>query len=50
LLFVSHSWIALKDGIILRFGPSGVGTFVAKMANQQMFYIGNAVSEGDGLK
>jgi hypothetical protein len=30
----------VKDGIILRFGSAGL--FVAKMASQQLFYIGSA--------
>lgn len=32
----------LKDGLLLHFGKSGL--FVAKMMNQQMFYIGSAIS------
>lgn len=30
----------MKDGIILRFGTSGI--FVGKMMSQQLFYIGSA--------
>lgn len=29
-----------RDGIILRFGSAGL--FVAKMASQQLFYLGSA--------
>jgi len=34
----------MKDGIILRFGSSGL--FVAKMITQQLFYIGSATKDG----
>jgi len=40
LLFVAHRWIIVKDGIILMFGS---GVFVAKMTNQQLFYIGSII-------
>lgn len=46
MLFVSHRPITLKDGVILRFGPSNGGIFVAKMNSQQLFYIGSLSNHG----
>lgn len=48
LLFVAHRWHTLKDGVLLKFGNSGV--FVAKMVNQQLFYAGSATREGEDGK
>ena len=47
MLFVAHRWIIAKDGVILLFGS---GIFVAKMINQQLFYVGSTNKEGSHLK
>lgn len=45
---MAHQWVVLKDGIVLFFGTSG--TFMAKMTNQQLYYIGSCVKDGNSLK
>ena len=45
---MAHSWIVGKDGVVLFFGTSGL--FLAKMINQQLFYLGSCTKEGISMK